>query len=111
MHDIQPIKQSPALLVTRGYQEEMLKQSLHQNTIIALDTGSGKTHIAVLRLKHEMEKGTIKVGSFLLIRGSRLTCLILALMVHHSNRCPLHSTTRRVEEIHLLKHRPYFGLE
>ena len=51
------------LLVTRGYQQEMLNESLHRNVIIALDTGSGKTHIAVLRLKHEMDKETTKVRS------------------------------------------------
>jgi ERCC4-related helicase len=49
-------------VVTRSYQAEMLHQSLLRNTIIALDTGAGKTHIAVLRLKHEMEKETAKVG-------------------------------------------------
>jgi len=52
---------APALLVTRGYQQEMLDESLQRNIIIALDTGSGKTHIAVLRLKHEMEREAKKV--------------------------------------------------
>jgi len=60
--DAGPFTPSP-LLVTRGYQQEMLNESLHRNIIIALDTGSGKTHIAVLRLKHEMEKETTKVCS------------------------------------------------
>jgi len=54
---------STHLLVTRGYQQEMLNESLHRNIIIALDTGSGKTHIAVLRLKREMEKEKTKVCS------------------------------------------------
>lgn len=40
----------------REYQIEMLNESLKRNIIIALDTGSGKTHIAVLRLKHEAER-------------------------------------------------------
>ena len=67
-HDLQnsewqPPATTPALLVTRGYQAEMLHQSLAKNTIIALETGSGKTHIAVLRLKHEMEKDATKVHS------------------------------------------------
>ena len=52
-----------ALPQTRSYQQEMLEQSLHRNIIIALDTGSGKTHIAVLRLKHEMERRTNKVSA------------------------------------------------
>ena len=57
----------PALAIpaTRGYQQEMLEESLQKNIIIALDTGSGKTHIAVLRLKHEMEREPIKVRTLL----------------------------------------------
>ena len=46
---------------TRGYQQEMLDESLRRNIIKALDTGSGKTLIAVLRMKHEMERQTTKV--------------------------------------------------
>ena len=46
---------------TRGYQQEMLEESLRRNIIIALDTGSGKTHIAVLRMKIEVERQTTKV--------------------------------------------------
>lgn len=29
----------------RSYQDELLEESLKRNTIIALDTGSGKTHM------------------------------------------------------------------
>ena len=36
---------------TRGCQQEMLEESLDDDIIIALDTGLGKTHIAVLRSK------------------------------------------------------------
>ncbi|KAJ5691807.1 hypothetical protein N7462_001230 [Penicillium macrosclerotiorum] len=39
----------------RGYQLEMLQASLQQNIIVAMDTGSGKTHIAVLRIIAELE--------------------------------------------------------
>ena len=46
---------------TRGYQQELLQESLRRNIIIALDTGSGKTHIAVLRMKVEMEREQRKV--------------------------------------------------
>lgn len=48
---------------TRAYQQEMLEESLHNNIIIALDTGSGKTHIAVLRLKIEIDREPQKVRS------------------------------------------------
>lgn len=53
---------------TRGYQQEMLEESLRRNIIIALDTGSGKTLIAVLRLKYEMEREPMKVCSHLNLR-------------------------------------------
>jgi hypothetical protein len=46
---------------TRGYQQEMLEESIKRNIIIAMDTGSGKTHIAVLRIKHEVEREPSKV--------------------------------------------------
>lgn len=46
---------------TRGYQQEMLEESLRSNIIIALDTGSGKTHIAILRMKMEAEREAKKV--------------------------------------------------
>lgn len=39
----------------------MLEESLPSNIIIALDTGSGKTHIAVLRMKIEAEREPKKV--------------------------------------------------
>lgn len=42
------------LPLTRGYQQELLEESLKRNIIIALDTGAGKTHIAVLRMKTEV---------------------------------------------------------
>ena len=51
---------------TRNYQLEMLEESLRQNIIIALDTGAGKTHIAILRMKHEMERESRKVCAPLL---------------------------------------------
>jgi hypothetical protein len=49
----------------RGYQQEMLDESLKRNIIIALDTGAGKTHIAVLRMI-EAERKSPKVRSSLL---------------------------------------------
>ncbi|KAJ3808003.1 hypothetical protein F5876DRAFT_46960 [Lentinula aff. lateritia] len=50
---------------TRGYQQEMFEESLRRNIIIAMDTGSGKTHIAVLRIKYETERETRKLSWFL----------------------------------------------
>ncbi|KAF8206369.1 hypothetical protein K438DRAFT_1578044 [Mycena galopus ATCC 62051] len=51
-------------VATRGYQQEMLDESLQKNIIIAMDTGSGKTHIAVLRMKHEAEREPHKISWF-----------------------------------------------
>ncbi len=56
-----PPKKPPVVHVTRGYQQELLQESLRKNIVIALDTGSGKTHIAMLRMKHEVEQQTKKV--------------------------------------------------
>ncbi|KAJ2930465.1 hypothetical protein H1R20_g6628, partial [Candolleomyces eurysporus] len=39
----------------------MLEMSLASNIIIALNTGSGKTHIAILRIKHELEREKFKL--------------------------------------------------
>ena len=76
--DAGPFTPSP-LLVARGYQQEMLDESLHRNIIIALDTGSGKTHIAVLRLKHEMEKETDKVRSLTVLTVLQFISIISCL--------------------------------
>ncbi|RPD62688.1 P-loop containing nucleoside triphosphate hydrolase protein [Lentinus tigrinus ALCF2SS1-7] len=54
-----------AIIHTRAYQQELLDESLHRNIVIALDTGSGKTHIAVLRMKHETEREPRKVSWFI----------------------------------------------
>ncbi|THH18353.1 hypothetical protein EW146_g2613 [Bondarzewia mesenterica] len=55
----------PSMPQTRGYQQEMLEESMHKNLVIALDTGAGKTHIAVLRMKMEAERESKKVSWFL----------------------------------------------
>ncbi|KAH9851493.1 P-loop containing nucleoside triphosphate hydrolase protein [Lenzites betulinus] len=56
---------APPQVHTRAYQQELLEESLRRNLIIALDTGSGKTHIAVLRMKHEAERHSKKVSWFI----------------------------------------------
>jgi endoribonuclease Dicer len=55
------VPEDPPVVHTRGYQQELLQESLRRNIIIALDTGSGKTHIAMLRMKHEVEQQSNKV--------------------------------------------------
>ncbi|KAF7312367.1 hypothetical protein MIND_00250000 [Mycena indigotica] len=52
-------------ITTRGYQQELLDESLKGNTIIAMPTGSGKTHIAVLRMKAAVDREPMKVAWFL----------------------------------------------
>lgn len=52
----------------RSYQHEMLDASIRRNVIVAMDTGSGKTHVAIARIRWELE-GTKapKVGNCLLL--------------------------------------------
>lgn len=38
--------------VSRIYQNEILKKCIERNTIVYLPTGAGKTHIAIMALKH-----------------------------------------------------------
>jgi len=40
----------------RPYQLEMVQESLSKSIIIAMDTGSGKTHCAVMRMQYELER-------------------------------------------------------
>ncbi|ETS77375.1 hypothetical protein PFICI_11249 [Pestalotiopsis fici W106-1] len=50
--------QQEAVLHARAYQTEMLQESLKQNVIVAMDTGSGKTQVAVLRMQAELERSS-----------------------------------------------------
>ncbi|KAK8133922.1 RNase3 domain-containing protein [Apiospora sp. TS-2023a] len=43
-------------LHARAYQLEMLEKSLKENIIVTMDTGSGKTQVAVLRIQAELER-------------------------------------------------------
>ncbi|KAJ7066996.1 hypothetical protein C8F01DRAFT_1119904 [Mycena amicta] len=64
--DVQLVDPFPDRTIrTRGYQQEMLEESLQRNVIIAMGTGSGKTHIAVLRMKIEVDREPKKVCWFL----------------------------------------------
>ncbi|KAJ5579499.1 uncharacterized protein N7459_005484 [Penicillium hispanicum] len=56
--DITDEMREPLLVTPRRYQLEMLEASQQQNIIVAMDTGSGKTHIAVLRIIAELERNT-----------------------------------------------------
>lgn len=58
---------------TRDYQQEMLDASIKENIIIAQDTGSGKTLIAILRMRYEMERNFQKVCSSRTFQNSRST--------------------------------------
>ncbi|KAF4948363.1 hypothetical protein FGADI_9675 [Fusarium gaditjirri] len=51
--DVSPV---PDIIKPRAYQREMLEQSLKRNVIVAMDTGSGKTQVAVLRIQAELER-------------------------------------------------------
>ncbi|KAI9883737.1 MAG: hypothetical protein M1823_004494 [Watsoniomyces obsoletus] len=49
-------EKEPPLLRPRSYQLEMLEKSLEENIIVAMETGSGKTHVAILRIRAELER-------------------------------------------------------
>ncbi|OAR02866.1 hypothetical protein LLEC1_01755 [Akanthomyces lecanii] len=46
------------LHASRAYQLEMLQKSLEENVIVAMDTGSGKTQIAILRIRAQLESSS-----------------------------------------------------
>ncbi|KAK3985567.1 hypothetical protein QBC44DRAFT_312117 [Cladorrhinum sp. PSN332] len=51
------LKSPPSLVMAaRAYQLEMLEESLKRNIIVAMDTGTGKTQVAVMRIKEEIER-------------------------------------------------------
>lgn len=41
---------------SRAYQLEMFEESLKRNIIVAMDTGTGKTRVAILRIRAELER-------------------------------------------------------
>ncbi|KAL4980798.1 ATP-dependent helicase dcl2 [Aspergillus desertorum] len=59
------LEREPADHRARSYQLEMFEASLKNNIIVAMGTGSGKTHIALLRIMHELEKSDGKLIWFL----------------------------------------------
>lgn len=61
---IDPVEEN-IVINARGYQIEMFEKSLIQNIIVAMDTGSGKTQVAVLRIQAELEKCSDKIVWFL----------------------------------------------
>ncbi|KAK4454948.1 dicer-like protein 2 [Podospora aff. communis PSN243] len=48
-------------MIARAYQLEMFEKSLEQNIIVTMDTGSGKTQVAVLRIMHELQQNAKRV--------------------------------------------------
>ncbi|KAK1727217.1 uncharacterized protein BDZ83DRAFT_222112 [Colletotrichum acutatum] len=54
----EPASGNSVIMNARAYQSEMLAESMRQNIIVAMDTGSGKTQVAVLRIRAELERTT-----------------------------------------------------
>lgn len=40
----------------RSYQLEMFEESMRRNIIVAMETGSGKTYVAIMRIRAELER-------------------------------------------------------
>lgn len=55
MEDPSP-HQDSEIMTPRSYQLEVLDQTMAGNTIVAMDTGSGKTQVAVLRIQEELKR-------------------------------------------------------
>lgn len=55
LHPVDAAAQLNRSFKLRSYQTEMLDRSLKGNIIVAMDTGSGKTHIAIARIRAELE--------------------------------------------------------
>lgn len=53
--DEQPTTPSKMKPEARAYQLEMFEASLKENVIVAMDTGSGKTLVALLRMQAELD--------------------------------------------------------
>lgn len=56
LFSMETMKDENVALQPRSYQMEMVEESLKQNIIVAMDTGSGKTHIAIKRIQLEIER-------------------------------------------------------
>ncbi|KAI1418258.1 hypothetical protein F5Y13DRAFT_150976 [Hypoxylon sp. FL1857] len=50
--------QDSAVIHAREYQLEMFEESLKRNIIVAMETGTGKTQVAVLRIQAELERSS-----------------------------------------------------
>ncbi|SPO03482.1 related to Dcl-2 dicer RNA helicase/RNAseIII CAF [Cephalotrichum gorgonifer] len=47
---------TPMITMARAYQLEMCELSMKRNIIAVMDTGSGKTHVSILRMEKELER-------------------------------------------------------
>lgn len=80
-------KQETAVRITnpRDYQTELFQRARAENVIAVLDTGSGKTHIATLLLRHVLDAelehrakgGAPKIAFFLVSVQINVACIIL----------------------------------
>ena len=58
-------KTTDGVVQPRAYQIEMFEESMRRNTIVCMDTGSGKTQIAKLRIEAELKRTPGKIVWFL----------------------------------------------
>lgn len=65
----------------RSYQQEMLQASLQRNTIVVMDTGSGKTLVAAARILAELETSTTGKAVWFMVPN-------VALAQQHYQRLP-----------------------
>ncbi|TQS38729.1 hypothetical protein Golomagni_00758 [Golovinomyces magnicellulatus] len=81
-------------LKPRSYQLEMFEESQKQNVIVAMDTGSGKTQVAVMRMKYELERMSKDKASCKLSDEKNLPLITLADLVSCADGFSLFTTIR-----------------
>ena len=59
---ILPLPTQEPSIKLRSYQEEMLESCVKHNVIIVMDTGSGKTHVAIRRVAEELKYKTSAIS-------------------------------------------------
>ncbi|KAK5733531.1 Dicer-like protein 2 [Elasticomyces elasticus] len=77
----------------RGYQREMLDASLRGNTIVVMPTGSGKTLIAVARIRAELERSDSKKLVWFIVNSVELCRQQLDVLCRNLPACATLSLT------------------
>lgn len=95
---LSPVQAGSSIQSARPYQVEILEQSIKENTIVCLGTGTGKTFISVMLIKEKQGqiKGKLAEGGkrtfFLVNTGKHILILVLTTVfsINISTICIFH---------------------